>query len=766
MLDALPINPVIAPSADQIVFTHTDESSGLSAAHFMPIAGLFFRPCAIEVVERDISLTTRLLQALEARDIDPATKSIGLDDLGRDLTDGVMIVKYPNISATKEQLVEAINELRSLGFSETQVPNYPEGDKLSQKEQELKNFYDKQIIGSVVNPFLRRGNSVRGMPPSVKEVAQQSPHVNTAWSSASKTQVRSMESGDYYETERSAPTIDSQTAKIVFFNEAGQETILAKGVKFDSGIVDTAVMDRAKLGLFLDEVHVDARKEEIAIVHMLKATMMVASDGPVFGDAVASYYRRAIDQHSETLAQLNFKPADGIVSLIRKLKEHPHEKEILKAFARCREDGPALPLLDKTGKLHLGSSSDVLIDAAMASLARHAGMLVQGGNGTTESSDVIAVVPDRTFGKLYVAGINDLKLNGAIEPATAGSIVNVGLMAADKYGTAAEEYGSKATTFQAPGKGTIKVVLENSDLTIDSLTQAVKQDDIYRLCRTSSVAVNDWAELTIQEAKAQSPGRPALLLLDNERAHDRAILAQIRAHLAGLKCQEGEDFIVKSPDEGIVVIHDFMRHNSNDRLVVGTGNVLRDYLTDWTPVLEAGTANMLTSQVGANLHETGAGGTAPDLMQNALNGNQFKWSGMGEYLATAEALRGLEARGNQKAGVLARTLDGAIKGLLNEEGPLPKIDTRYQQGRLAQIWAERLATQSENMELAKHFTPIAEKLAEIVPDMKGDFLALADSPQVPANDRDVHYGLSQRPEFRDALMRSRLKNAMGELAAA
>jgi isocitrate dehydrogenase len=255
-------------------------------------------------------------------------------------------------------------------------------------------------------------------------------------------------------------------------------------------------------------------------------------------------------------------------------------------------------------------------------------------------------------------------------------------------------------------------------------------------------------------------------LLDNDRAHDREILGQIRAHLAGLNYKEGEDFIVKSPDEGIVEIHDFMRHNSKRRLVVGTGNVLRDYLTDWTPVLEAGTANMLTSQIGPNLHETGAGGTAPDLMQDALDGKPFKWGGVGEYLATAEALRGIEAHGNQRAGVVARRLDQAIKYLLNEEGSLPKIDTRYQQGRLAQLWAESLATQSEDTELAQHFGPIAAKLAEIVPEMKKDFLALADLPPAAANDHGVRYGLSQRPDLRRLIMASRLREAISTLAAA
>jgi isocitrate dehydrogenase len=670
----------------EIIFTKVDETPALASASLLPVTEFLFKQAdaGIQIKEADVSFAGRILAAF----------SKGADDVAS-LGEGVRknpdinILKLPNASAVAEQLITAIKELQNNGYD---IPDYPEKPS-TEEEKALKKKYDK-ILGSVVNPALRAGNSDRFIPEAVIDHARKKPHEMGEWSPDSKTRIAHMNAGDFRHTEKSS-TIGNQAAgkkaRIEFVAESGAVTVLKKDLSFEKGdIIDSAIMDRAMLRRFFDESMEEAKTGNLAVSLHLKATMMIKTDGVFFGDAVESYLRPVFDKHSDFLKDIGVDSKKGLSPLLAKLNEsgEARAKTILKEIDDCVKERASLAM--KKDKSHLDAPNLVLADVSQSEVARWAKVPVASG----EMRDTLAIMPDSTYAPIYQAGVDFFKENGALDPRTMGHVRNIGLMA-----DGAEEYGSKGTTFEALGRGIIRVVADDNGQDIIVNEQVVSEKDIWRMCKTNDAAVQNWAQVAIE--KAEMTGLPTIFWLDETRPHDAELIKKIKPHL-----EEHPDIKIMKPEDAMRYT---LEQVSNGQDVISvTGNVLRDYLTDYFPILGVGGSSQMLSQVpllaGGLLGETGSGGTAPDIFDAFISENKITWSSLGEIFALEQALRFEESRnGNRQAGILANALQVA-SGKIVEDG---RVDTRMQHVNLLLYVSQALAAQNDNLELKGRFSEIA-----------------------------------------------------------
>ena len=671
----------------KIHWTYTDEAPALATRSFLPVVEAFAGSAGAEVELRDISLAGRILAALGLAD--DALAELG--ELAR--TPEANIVKLPNISASIPQLKAAIKELQEAGHD---VPEYEDG----------REAYDG-VKGSAVNPVLREGNSDRRAPASVKAFARSHPHSMGAWSGESRTHVVTMGADDFRSTERSVTVEADDELRIEHVGTDGAVTVLKERVPVLAGeIVDAAVMRRAALDAFLAAQVAEAREQGVLFSLHLKATMMKVSDPIIFGHAVRAYFADVFADHGDALARVGANPNNGLASVLSALEALPGEERepIEAAVARVYEEGPALAMVDSDrGITNLHVPSDVIIDASMPAMIRTSGQM---WNAAGEQQDTKAVIPDSSYAALYAETIDFCRERGAFDPATMGTVPNVGLMAQK-----AEEYGSHDKTFEIEAPGTVRVV-DGSGATL--LEHEVAPGDIWRGCQTKDAAVADWVALAVR--RARETGAPAVFWLDSARAHDQEILRKVERELAQLDT-DGLALEILPVAEATRFTLDRVARGEDTISV--TGNVLRDYLTDLFPILELGTSAKMLSIVplmqGGGLFETGAGGSAPKHVQQLVKENHLRWDSLGEFLALAVSLELLaEKTGNARAEVLATALDAAT-GTLLERGQSPsrsvgELDNRGSHFHLAQHWARALAGQEADGELAARFAPLADRL--------------------------------------------------------
>ena len=692
-------------SASKIIYTLTDEAPALATYSLLPIIEAFARPSGITVETRDISLAGRIIAAfpeyLDAgQRIAPA-----LAELGELATKPeANIVKLPNISASIPQMKAAIKELQQQGYP---LPDYPEEPK-DDKEKDIKARYDK-IKGSAVNPVLREGNSDRRAPLSVKNYARKHPHQMGAWSADSKTHVAHMDGGDFYGSEKSTVIEQAGNVKIALTTADGKTTVLKEKTPVQAGeIIDAAVMSRQALRAFLEAQVVDAKAKGVLFSVHLKATMMKVSDPIMFGHAVSVFYKDVLAEHAATLKDIGFDPNNGIGDLYARIKTLPADRqaEIEQDVQAAYVQRAAVAMVNSDkGITNLHVPSDTIIDASMPAMIRDSGKM---WNAEGKRQDAKAVIPDRCYAGIYQVVIDDCRKNGAFDPVTMGSVPNVGLMA-----QAAEEYGSHDKTFEIAADGVVRVTDEKGAVLLE---QPVEAGDIFRMCQTKDAPVQDWVKLAVNRARASHT--PAVFWLDEQRAHDRQIIAKVQRYLKNHDTV-GLDIRILSPVEAIRFSLERIR-KGQDTISV-TGNVLRDYLTDLFPIMELGTSAKMLSIVplmaGGGLFETGAGGSAPRHVQQFVEEDFLRWDSLGEFMALAASLEHLgHVSGNKKALVLAKTLDQATgKFLDNDKSPERKIggiDNRGSHFYLALYWAQALAEQTEDAELQATFHALAKALAD------------------------------------------------------
>lgn len=688
----------------KIIYTHTDEAPALATKSLLPIIKAFAGKADVNVETRDISLAGRIIAVFpeflsEDQRIGDALTELG--DFAK--TPEANIIKLPNISASTPQLMAAIKELQSQGYA---LPDYPEEPK-DEKEKDIKARYDK-VKGSAVNPVLREGNSDRRAPKAVKNFARKFPHSMGKWSSDSKTHVASMSDGDFYGSERSTTVANETQVKINFVGNDGQSKTLKDSFPILSGeVIDTSVMNMAKLKSFIAAEIEDAKAKNILFSLHMKATMMKVSDPIIFGAAVEVYFKDVFEKYSALFEELGVDAASGIGDVYNKIQslEESQRKEIESDIERAYETRPSLAMVNSDkGITNLHVPSDVIIDASMPAMIRTSGQM---WNKDNQTQDTKAVIPDRSYSGVYQTVIEDCKKNGAYDPTTMGSVPNVGLMAQK-----AEEYGSHDKTFQFDSEGRVQVVDASGNVLLE---QDVKVGDIFRMCQVKDAPVQDWVKLAVNRAKAT--GVPAVFWLDKNRAHDAELIKKVETYLKDHDTS-GLDIRIMSPVEATQFSVDRIR-KGEDTISV-TGNVLRDYLTDLFPILEVGTSAKMLSIVplmnGGGLFETGAGGSAPKHVQQFVEEGHLRWDSLGEFLALAVSLEHLgEKYGNVRAKVLGEALDNATSKLLEEnKSPSRKvneIDNRGSHFYLALYWAEMLANQDEDADLKSTFENVAKELA-------------------------------------------------------
>ena len=690
--------------AATILWTLIDEAPALATYSLLPIVQAFTRGTGVAVETRDISLSGRILSNF-AENLTPDQRMPDyLAQLGElTLLPSANIIKLPNISASIPQLKDAIKELQAHGYA---VPEYPEAPT-NDAEKAVQARYAK-VLGSAVNPVLREGNSDRRCPPSVKNFSKKNPHRLGKWSAESKSHVAHMKDGDFYGSERSVTVANATTIRFELVVN-GEVTVLKKGMGVTAGeIVDSSVMHVAQLRAFYAEEMASAKADGLLLSLHLKATMMKVSDPVMFGHAVTVYFADVFAKHAATFKALGVNPNNGLGDVYAKIGALPAEQkaEIEADIQATYATRAALAMVDSDkGITNLHVPNDVIIDASMPVVVRDSGKM-WGADGKLH--DTKALVPDRNYAGIYQAVFEDCRANGAYDPATMGSVPNVGLMAQK-----AEEYGSHDKTFIAPAVGTIRVVDEATGATL--LEQAVAPGDIFRACQTRDIAVRDWVKLAVRRARAT--GTPAVFWLDADRAHDAQLIAKVRTYLAELDTT-GLDLRILSPVDAMKLSLTRIRQGLDTISV--TGNVLRDYLTDLFPILEIGTSAKMLSVVpllaGGGLFETGAGGSAPKHVQQFQKEGYLRWDSLGEFSALGASLEHVAATfGNAKAQVLADALDVAIGRFLDtNKSPARKvgeIDNRGSHFYLALYWAEALAAQSTDATLAARFTPVATALA-------------------------------------------------------
>ncbi|MBD9480666.1 NADP-dependent isocitrate dehydrogenase [Pseudoxanthomonas sp. PXM02] len=689
----------------RIIYTLTDEAPFLATQSLLPIVEAFTAPAGIAVETRDISLAGRLLSQFPEYLSDAQKISDDLAELGQLATQPeANIIKLPNISASVPQLKAAIKELQAQGYP---LPDYPDEPK-DEKEKDAKARYDK-VKGSAVNPVLREGNSDRRAPLSVKNYARKHPHRMGAWSTDSKSHVAHMAAGDFFGSEQSATLAADGTLKIELVAADGTVTVLKDKVKVKAGeIVDAASMSRKALAAFVAAEIADAKAKGVLFSLHLKATMMKVSDPIMFGVVVNEFYKTALAKHAAVLEQIGFDANNGIGDLYSRLGALPaDQQDAIKADLQAvYADSAAVAMVNSDkGITNLHVPSDVIVDASMPAMIRDSGKM---WNAESKLQDTKAVIPDRCYAGIYQAVIDDCRANGAFDPATMGSVPNVGLMAQK-----AEEYGSHDKTFQIPTDGTVRVSDDAGKVVFESKVEA---GDIWRMCQTKDAPIQDWVKLAVGRARLSKT--PAIFWLDKARAHDAQVIAKVEQYLKDYTI-DTLDIRILPPVEAMKV--SLERTRKGEDTISVTGNVLRDYLTDLFPIMELGTSAKMLSIVplmaGGGLFETGAGGSAPKHVQQFLEEDYLRWDSLGEFLALAASLEHLGQRYlNTPAKVLANALDVANGRILDENrSPARKVgelDNRGSHFYLALYWAQALAAQDENAELKAKFAPLAKALAD------------------------------------------------------
>ncbi|AUI51658.1 NADP-dependent isocitrate dehydrogenase [Arthrobacter crystallopoietes] len=705
----------------KIIYTHTDEAPMLATYSFLPIVEAFASTAGVEVETRDISLAGRIIAVFGDYLTEDQRTGNALAELGElAKKPEANIIKLPNISASIPQLKAAIAELQGKGYA---LPDYPDNPS-SDEETDIRSRYDK-IKGSAVNPVLREGNSDRRAPLSVKNYARQNPHSMGAWSADSKTNVATMDADDFRSNEKSVVIPADDTIKIQLVAADGTVTVLKKDFPVLAGeVIDGTVMRAAALDEFLAAQVARAKEEGVLFSAHLKATMMKVSDPIIFGHVVKAYFAELFETYGEQLAAAGLSPNNGLASILNGLEELPADvrEGVQAAIKKGLEEGPALAMVDSDkGITNLHVPSDVIVDASMPAMIRTSGHM-WGPDG--QEADTLAVLPDSSYAGIYQVVIDDCRANGAYDPTTMGTVPNVGLMA-----QAAEEYGSHDKTFEIQTAGTVQLVDGSGTVLIE---HQVAPGDIWRACQTKDVPVRDWVKLAVNRARASNT--PAVFWLDETRAHDANLIAKVKEYLQDHDT-EGLQIEIMSPVEATAFTLERIR-KGEDTISV-SGNVLRDYLTDLFPILELGTSAKMLSIVplinGGGLFETGAGGSAPKHVQQLLKENHLRWDSLGEFLALAVSFEHLaNSTGNKRAQILADTLDRATGTfLLEDKSPKRKVgelDNRGSHYYLARYWAEELAKQTEDAELAKSFAAVAEALTSNEDAIVGELLAVQGSP--------------------------------------
>ncbi|MFF7981583.1 NADP-dependent isocitrate dehydrogenase [Streptomyces sp. NPDC007901] len=702
-----------------IIYTYTDEAPALATHSFLPVVQAYASQAGVAVDTRDISLAGRIIAHFpeylnEDQRIPDALAELG--DLAK--TPEANIVKLPNISASIPQLKAAVAELQGKGYA---LPDYPDDPK-TDEERDIRARYDK-VKGSAVNPVLREGNSDRRAPASVKNYAKTHPHRMGAWTPESKTNVTTMGENDFRSTEKSAVISEAGKLKIELVAEDGTTTVLKDSVPVLAGeVVDASVLHVAQLNDFLAAQIARAKQEDVLFSVHLKATMMKVSDPIIFGHVVRVFFPKTFAKYGETLKTAGLSPNDGLGGILKGLENLPEGAEIKASFDAEIADGPALAMVDSDkGITNLHVPSDVIIDASMPAMIRTSGHM-WGPDG--QEADTLAVIPDSSYAGVYQAVIEDCRAHGAFDPATMGSVPNVGLMAQK-----AEEYGSHDKTFEIATAGTVRLVDAAGNVVIE---QPVAAGDIFRACQTKDAPIKDWVKLAVTRARAT--GDPAVFWLDEGRAHDAQLIAKVQQYLPEHDT-EGLDIRILSPIEATKLSVERIRRGENTISV--TGNVLRDYLTDLFPILELGTSAKMLSVVplmaGGGLFETGAGGSAPKHVQQLVKENYLRWDSLGEFFALVPSFEQYaDFTGNARAKVLADTLDRATATFLNEDkSPTRRvggIDNRGSHFYLSLYWAQELAKQTDDAELAKAFASLAETLSANEQRIVDELLAVQGSP--------------------------------------
>ena len=710
-------------SSDQtIIYTLTDEAPLLATHAFLPVVSTFAKAAGITVESSDISVSARILATFPERLTPEQRVPDALADLGqKTLTPEVNIIKLPNISASVSQLETAIKELQGKGYD---IPDYP-ADPKTDEEKAIKAKYGK-CIGSAVNPVLREGNSDRRAPRAVKEYARKNPHSMGEWSPASRTHVSHMTEGDFYHGEKSMTVQGARDVKMELIGKSGKTVVLKPKVSLlDGEIIDSMFMSRKALLKFYETQIEDAKNTGVMFSLHVKATMMKVSHPIVFGHAVRMFYKEAFEKHGELFDSLGINVNNGMADLYNKIADLPvsQRDEIVRDIHACQEHRPALAMVDSAkGITNFHSPNDVIVDASMPAMIR-AGGKMYGADGRLK--EVKAVIPESTFARIYQEILNFCKWHGAFDPKTMGTVPNVGLMAQQ-----AEEYGSHDKTFEMPEDGVANI----TDLATGEvlLSQNVEQGDIWRMCQVKDAPIRDWVKLAV--TRARNSGMPAVFWLDPYRPHENELIKKVKTYL--------KDHDTTGLDIQIMSQVRAMRYTL-ERLIRGldtisvTGNILRDYLTDLFPIMELGTSAKMLSIVplmaGGGMYETGAGGSAPKHVQQLVEENHLRWDSLGEFLALAVSFEDLGIKtGNNKAKILAKTLDAATGKLLdNRKSPSPKtgeLDNRGSQFYLSMYWAQELAAQTDDAELAAHFAPLAKSLTDNEATIVAELLAVQGKP--------------------------------------
>ncbi|TDT78749.1 isocitrate dehydrogenase [Arthrobacter sp. AG258] len=705
----------------KIIYTHTDEAPMLATYSFLPIIEAFASTAGVEVETRDISLAGRIIAVFG--DYLTPEQQIGdaLAELGElAKTPEANIIKLPNISASIPQLKAAIAELQGQGYA---LPDYPD-NPTSDEETAIRSRYDK-IKGSAVNPVLREGNSDRRAPLSVKNYARQNPHSMGAWTADSKTNVATMGQDDFRSNEKSVVIEADGTIAIQLVREDGSVKVLKKAFPVLAGeVIDGTVMRAAALDEFLKAQVARAKEEGVLFSAHLKATMMKVSDPIIFGHVVKAYFSELFETYGKQLSAAGISPNNGLAAILSSLEDLPADVRdgVQNLIKKGLDDGPALAMVDSDkGITSLNVPSDIIVDASMPAMIRTSGHM-WGPDG--KEADTLAVLPDSSYAGIYQVVIDDCRANGAYDPTTMGTVPNVGLMA-----QAAEEYGSHDKTFEIQEAGTVQIVDGNGNVLIE---HDVVPGDIWRACQTKDAPIRDWVKLAVTRARASQT--PAVFWLDEERAHDANLIAKVNEYLKDHDT-EGLDIQIMSPVKAIAFTLERIR-KGEDTISV-TGNVLRDYLTDLFPILELGTSAKMLSVVplmnGGGLFETGAGGSAPKHVQQLLKENHLRWDSLGEFLALAVSFEHLATTtGNARAQVLADTLDRATGTfLLENKSPSRRageLDNRGSHYFLARYWAEELAKQTSDADLAAAFSSVANELSSNEETIVGELAAVQGSP--------------------------------------
>ncbi len=688
-----------------IIYTHTDEAPMLATYSFKPIVEAFTAPAGVEVETRDISLAGRIVSQFPDRLTEEQRESDALAELGALAKDPqANIIKLPNISASVPQLKAAIAELQSQGYA---LPDYPESPS-TEEEEDVRARYDK-VKGSAVNPVLREGNSDRRAPESVKAYVRKNPHRMGEWSSDSRTDVATMGEHDFASNEQSVVMEGEETVSIRLVGASGETTVLKESIALEDGeVLDATFMSAEALDEFLAAQVARAKEEDVLFSAHLKATMMKVSDPIIFGHIVRAYFPNLFEKYGDQLAEAGLSADDGLAGILKGAEELGDEVHdgIVAEIRRAQEDGPRLSMVNShKGITGLHVPSDVIIDASMPAMIRNGGQL---WGPSDEEDDTLAVIPDSSYAGVYQAVIDDCRAHGAYDPTTLGTVPNVGLMAKK-----AEEYGSHDKTFQIPEDGTVQVVDSSGTVLME---HQVESGDIWRACQTKDEPIRDWVKLAV--SRARETGAPAVFWLDSERSHDANLIAKVETYLKDHDT-EGLELLIKPPVEATK--HAVERMRRGEDTISVTGNVLRDYLTDLFPILELGTSAKMLSIVplinGGGLFETGAGGSAPKHVQQLVEEDYLRWDSLGEFFALVPSLeKYAEQAEAPRAKVLASALDRATATFLMENRSpgrkLGSIDNRGSHFYLALYWAQELAEQSEDADLAEVFGPVSKALTD------------------------------------------------------